>query len=288
MVWTFALSAALAAAIEVESGHTASVALASPQVELEGHGVRLQIPAGWRGDMTSRMRQAGHVVEPDSTAELRLRPTVVASGCTERRGQVHCSAWVRWHLMVPGNDPVWQTESRGVGPDPAEASRATWLEAMDTLLGDPSFVQAVHYGPLGRYDCALSGQVASVPVRISPEPEANKGHGTYDDDWGGVHTIATESWEMDYSGSISQYHIAEYSNDDDYLVAANDKANAWDAGWYSRFDWTESAGDLWYCQIVYDAKTAEEAAASPGADPSDPAKGGCSGFSWSRLIPRGN
>jgi len=199
VVWTFALSAALAAAIEVESGHTASVALASPQVELEGHGVRLQIPAGWRGDMTSRMRQAGHVVEPDSTAELRLRPTVVASGCTERRGQVHCSAWVRWHLMVPGNDPVWQTESRGVGPDPAEASRATWLEAMDTLLGDPSFVQAVHYGPLGRYDCALSGQVASVPVRISPEPEANKGHGTYDDDWdSGVELVllfgSEEAW----------------------------------------------------------------------------------------------
>ena len=183
MIWTFAMGASLAAAIEVESGHTASIALASPQVELEGHGTRLQIPAGWRADMTGRFREAGHVIGPDATAELRLRPTVVASGCTERRGQVHCSAWVRWHLMVPGNDPVWETETRGEGPDPAEASRAAWLEAVDTLLGDPSFVQAVHYGPLGGYDCAFAGQIASIPVRISPEPEANRGYGTYDDDW---------------------------------------------------------------------------------------------------------
>lgn len=178
--------AALAAPLQVAPGHTVSVGLVQPQVAQHTHGERLMVPVGWQADIGGALADAGYQVLPSHQAEVRLQPTVETSGCTSRRDGQHCSAWVTWRVVGPGNDPQFTTQVVGSGPDPVSASRAVWQAAVAELLGDPGFVQTLHYGPLARYDCAFAGQMAAVPVRISPPPD----DGTrYDDHAGGDWTF---------------------------------------------------------------------------------------------------
>ena len=57
---------------------------------------------------------------------------------------------------------------------------------------------------------------------------------------------------------------------------------------FGQFNWTEFEGEFWYCQVVFDAETSEEAGLVPPADDSNPSTGGCGPFSWSKLIPLSN
>jgi hypothetical protein len=103
--------------------------------------------------------------------------------------------------------------------------------------------------------------------------------GSYVDDYGFDHEITQTEWET--MGSV--FHITQFSNADDYAVAQNDAANAYNPNLWSRFDWTRDAnGDLFYCQISYDAATEAAALAATGADRGD-LSAGCSGFAWSKL-----
>ena len=104
--------------------------------------------------------------------------------------------------------------------------------------------------------------------------------GSYVDDWGIQHEVTDATWTMDES----VFHVSSYSNDEEFLVAQNDADNQWNPDMWSRFDWTWDGQDLYFCQIVYDAITEQEAAGNTGADRADLAAG-CSGFGWSRLIP---
>lgn len=107
--------------------------------------------------------------------------------------------------------------------------------------------------------------------------------GTYTDDWGTTHTITETSWTQQSSGTDdSVFEIAAYDNDADFLVAHNAVGNPYNPDKWSRFDWTEDAGALYYCQIAYKAESQEEAAAVTSADRSDLEKG-CNGFAWSKL-----
>ena len=116
--------------------------------------------------------------------------------------------------------------------------------------------------------------------------------GSYGDAWGGVHEITGESWTMTYAASdtgsadsVSVFAIASYDNEAEYLVAQNDAANEWNPGLWSRFDWTtDTSGGLYYCQIAYDAASAEDAAAVDTADHAD-VEAGCNGFAWTALTP---
>jgi len=110
--------------------------------------------------------------------------------------------------------------------------------------------------------------------------------GEYDDAWGTAHLITADSWSQEYGGSVSLFAIDSYDNDGDYLVAQNDEANDWSPGLWSRFDWTDFSGDLYFCQTAYDAASADDALATPAADATDPTTSGCGGFSWSQLIGR--
>lgn len=106
--------------------------------------------------------------------------------------------------------------------------------------------------------------------------------GDWVDDFGGTHAVTAQTWTMGQTMS-GVFHISQYDNDENWLVAHNDADNAFSPDLWSRFDWTESGGELYNCQTVYDAATEEDARNAPPADPADPATGGCQGFAWSKL-----
>ncbi|MBN2360578.1 MAG: hypothetical protein JXR83_14070 [Deltaproteobacteria bacterium] len=118
--------------------------------------------------------------------------------------------------------------------------------------------------------------------RLTPALEIR---GSYVDDYGFDHEITQTALGIGYA-TPSLFHISDYDNAGDFLVARNDASNQWDPGRWSRFDWTYGTGSvLHYCQIAYDAASESDARAASGADRGDLA-GGCNGFGWSRLIPR--
>jgi len=104
--------------------------------------------------------------------------------------------------------------------------------------------------------------------------------GSWVDDWDTSHVITQDDWTM----ATSVFNITQFDNDADFLVAQNDSDNDYNPDKWSRFDWTEDGGDLYYCQIAYDADDEATAAADTSADSGD-LDTGCGGFSWSRLNP---
>ena len=108
--------------------------------------------------------------------------------------------------------------------------------------------------------------------------------GDFVDNNGQPHTINAFLWVMGTAPSL--FHIAEYSNDDNYALAQNDAANESNSGLYSKFEWTTNAeGALFYCQSTEDASSMEDAK-DPSADKAD-LESGCVGFSWSEMTPTG-
>jgi hypothetical protein len=102
--------------------------------------------------------------------------------------------------------------------------------------------------------------------------------GTWDDSWGGSHTIDEMTW---VSGS-AVFHVTSYDNDAGVLIAQNDEANDWNPNLWSRYDWTWSGTQLFYCQTAYGAASEAEAEGTPRADDTDLAAG-CGGFGWTEL-----
>lgn len=109
--------------------------------------------------------------------------------------------------------------------------------------------------------------------------------GVYVDAYGTTHAIDAATWAMASAYGDSAFHVSRWDNDADYLLAENDAANAWSAELWSRFDWIEVDGHLFFCQTAYDAADEETAGATPRANDTDPAGGGCGGFAWTDLTP---
>jgi hypothetical protein len=108
--------------------------------------------------------------------------------------------------------------------------------------------------------------------------------GDFVDNNGQPHTINAFLWVMGTAPSL--FHIAEYSNDDDYALAQNDAANESYAGLYSKFEWTQHADGAWfYCQSIQDAASLEDA--KNGSVDTD-LDTGCNGLGWSEMTPTGN
>jgi hypothetical protein len=151
-------------------------------------------------------------------------------------------------------------------------------------------------GSAGQADGAGSGGT-EADASTGEEPDASTGEqpdasvealeiaGTYSDDFGGSHEITSDSWTQVYESGTSVFNISQVSNKDSYLIAQNDADNEYNPELWSRFDWTERDGSLWYCQTVFDAETEQEALDADPADDSDPANGGCGGFAWTELKP---
>jgi hypothetical protein len=106
-------------------------------------------------------------------------------------------------------------------------------------------------------------------------------HGTYLDDFGGTHVIGKDTWD----DGFSLFHYVRVRNGLDYLIAQNDAGNSFNPNLYSRFDWTVSSDELYYCQIAFAAATADDAEANTAADRGNLATG-CNGFAWSKLTPQ--
>jgi len=109
--------------------------------------------------------------------------------------------------------------------------------------------------------------------------------GTYLDNWDSTHEITDSTWTMGMAGTSSVFHITIFSNADQYLIAQNDAANQYSPSLWSRFDWTQDQGILYYCQTAYDAASEQAALDTPRADVKDLAGKGCGGFAWSKLTP---
>jgi hypothetical protein len=122
-------------------------------------------------------------------------------------------------------------------------------------------------GAGGEGGASASGQLAIV--------------GAYTDNFSGSHTVTSSEW---VSGS-STYHISAFSNAAHFIVAQNDQGNTYNPCLWSRFDWTEANGKLYYCATAYNAVTEAAALATPAADATDPETGGCGSFQWTELTP---
>jgi hypothetical protein len=114
-----------------------------------------------------------------------------------------------------------------------------------------------------------------------PEPLAIVGD--YVDDFMTEHSISEELWTFAGESYSASFSIAEYDNEQRWLVARNDDGNDFNPGLWSRFDWAWAADDLWYCQSVFDGETVDDALAG-GADAEDLMMG-CGGFAWTMLTP---
>ena len=106
--------------------------------------------------------------------------------------------------------------------------------------------------------------------------------GDYVDNFGGVHRVSQTVWISGWSPAAPTYAITQFDNDAQFLIAQNGADNTFSPDLYSRFDWAEADGKLYFCQSAFDAAT-EAAALAASADASDLAAG-CGGFGWSELI----
>lgn len=104
--------------------------------------------------------------------------------------------------------------------------------------------------------------------------------GSWVDEASFAHEITQSEWSID----TSIFHISQFDNTEEFLVAQNDAANTYNPSLWSRFDWLFDSGDLYYCQIAYDAADEATAAATTTADRTDLAAG-CAGYAWSPLTP---
>jgi hypothetical protein len=105
--------------------------------------------------------------------------------------------------------------------------------------------------------------------------------GDFTDGFGTVFSVTTETVTLGIGESASVFIVLSFDNEDDYLIAQNHEDNEYSGGLYSRFDWLEEDGDMYYCQPAYDANDAAAAEAT-SADPTD-MESGCGGFGWSEL-----
>jgi len=103
--------------------------------------------------------------------------------------------------------------------------------------------------------------------------------GDWVDNWGGSHTVKEWQW----TSGESSFAVTAYDTEAGWIVAQNAPDNEYNPDLWSRFEWTQADGQLYFCQVAYNAETEADALAAGPADDSDPANGGCSSFAWSEL-----
>ncbi len=113
--------------------------------------------------------------------------------------------------------------------------------------------------------------------------------GNYKDNYGNSQVIDSTRW---VSSETSSFEYTLVDNLESYLIAKNNSNNQYNPNKYSRFEWANSNGKLWYCQQVYDVNTEEDAGnftLYPRANSSSPNTKGCGlgaqSFPWSELVP---
>lgn len=105
--------------------------------------------------------------------------------------------------------------------------------------------------------------------------------GMWNDDISGEHDISAKRWVQAFDPDVYTYFIDYFDNATRFVVArsANDMT-------FSKFEWTYVDEQLYYCASVQGQGTPAAAEAGAGADPGDPAGGGCVGAPWHPLDPQ--
>lgn len=143
--------------------------------------------------------------------------------------------------------------------------------ALDGAGGAPNAVSCTPPAPPSDGEGGSGGAGASEGLAIV---------GTYTDDFESEHVITSATW----STEDSVYYISQFDNAEGYVIALNAQDNEYSPCGWSRFDWTESDGELYFCQSAFGADSEEAALETKPADAKN-LDMGCSGFPWSRLSP---
>ncbi len=107
--------------------------------------------------------------------------------------------------------------------------------------------------------------------------------GNFSDDYGIRYNISNTLWIQHPN---IKYHIIQWNDKEQYLLAKNADTNPSEVGLFTRIDFMrfESMEPFtWgFCLTVFDAKTKKEAVTKAQADRQNPKKG-CSGYPFSRM-----
>ena len=166
-----------------------------------------------------------------------------------------------------------------------EATDEATDEAADEATDEATDDDVVEVDPCDPNPCD-----ASEPICLADEGEVD-GYkcyqeyleiaGEYSSSYGGTHLVGSSVW--DQGEIMGKFNISSWDNSSDYLVAQNDSGNEYSPDLYSRFDWTFDGTDIYFCQTVYDAATAQDAIDATPADSED-LDAGCSENPWTKLI----
>ena len=101
---------------------------------------------------------------------------------------------------------------------------------------------------------------AQALVQCSGVMDAPEIAGLYVDNYSGGHSIGKTAW-LDFSkdGQFI-FEICSIDNAKQFLIAQNSMSNRDNPGKFSRFEWVEQEGQRAYCQQVFNAASAAEAA----------------------------
>jgi len=102
------------------------------------------------------------------------------------------------------------------------------------------------------------------------------------DDTSGFHAVTDHAWLMHSQWGTSRYDLTAADAGAGWLVAQNAATNSYYPNLWSKFEWFEDNGQLYYCQSTFDAASESAAENAASADPSN-INGGCGGFGWSTL-----
>jgi len=115
--------------------------------------------------------------------------------------------------------------------------------------------------------------------------------GTYANGFGGTETITEATWKTESDGFPTILaKIDSFDNGENVAITQNPSDAEFSPDAFNKIVWTEpdTSGEFYYCTVAFGLASAEEAAASEDvSDASDPASGGCTGFSWTVMTPQG-
>ena len=119
--------------------------------------------------------------------------------------------------------------------------------------------------------------------------------GTEDDDGdlpGKIELVGLYASNFGFSEAITETKwgtatIVEFDNAMNFAITQQPADDQFNPSKFSKIVWTEPAnGFFWYCTVEFGKDTADDAKGTTmTADSTDPANGGCGGFSWTRLGP---
>ena len=135
-------------------------------------------------------------------------------------------------------------------------------------------------------DSSDSGDSGNDDTDSGDTEESAKTHeliGRYSDNWGGSHIISNTAWFQPSSYGDTLFHITQFDNEKDFIIAHNDAVKSWNPEKWSRFDYVIDDGKIYLCQIAFDKESEQEAAAETSADRTDLTEKGCNGSPWSKL-----